>query len=121
MDTPENINYKVISLDNNYHSPLGSKKYKSRNNQELVLHITNLFKTFQVNKYKNIINNIEEDFPTKISSVFGRTGYSIYNKKKDNPNNFKNMKNINIIKMKNQSQSDVDLGFYPKKIEKIYI
>ena len=123
INTPENINYKLISFDNNYHSPLGRQhKVKTRNNPELILPIANVFKTFQVNKYKNIINNIEEDFPTKISPIFGRTGYSVYNKRQDNQISIKNMKNTNIYrKTKNQNQSDMDLGFAPKKIVKIYV
>ena len=123
-DTPENINYKLISFDNNYHSPLNiQQKSKTRNNHELLLPITNIFKTFQVNKYKNIINNIEDYFPSKISPIFGRTGYFVYNKRKDIQKHNKNLKNnINIYrKTKNQNETDVDLGLAPKKVIKIYV
>ena len=119
MDTPENIHYKLISLDNKYHTSLNNKKYKTRNKLELVLPITNIFETFQVKKYKNIINNITEDFPTKISPIFGRTGYSIYNKKDEK---YKNFNNINIYKKSknNQSQPEINLGLTPTKKIKIY-
>ena len=111
LDTPENINYKLISIDYNFNS-LSKKKINKKRNEELVLPITNIFKTFQVNKYKNIINNISEDFPTKIVPIFRRTGYSLYNKKIDKRNNIKNLKKINIYNtMNNQNQSDINLGF----------
>ena len=122
-DIPENINYKIINLDNNkYNSSLNKRRYNTRNNEELILPIKNIFKTFQVNKYKNIINNIKEDFPTKISPSFGRTGYSVYKKNdKQKKSIIKNTKNINIYKKpKNQSHSEFDLGLAPSKILKIY-
>ena len=81
---PENIiNFKLITLDNNFKSPKKNYLYKTRNDEELVLPPKNIFKTFQVNKYKNIINNISDDFPTKIVPIFTRTGYSYFNKKED--------------------------------------
>jgi hypothetical protein len=97
IDIPNSINYKIISLDNKYHTPLNDQKNRTRNKIEILLPITNIFETFQVNKYKNIVNNITEDFPTKITPIFGRTGYSIYNKSKEK---YKTIKNINIYKKK---------------------
>ena len=122
---PEIINYKVINLDNNKYnnSSINKQKYITRNNEELMLPITNIFKTFQVNKYRHIINNIKEDVPTKISPTFGRTGYSVYNKKNEKQKNIiKNTKNNNAYKnQKNQSHSEFDLGLASSKKLKIYV
>ena len=113
MDVPENVNYKIISLDNKYRSSLSNQKKRTRNKLEIFLPITNIFETFQVNKYKNIVNNITEDFPTKISPIFGRTGYSIYNKHHEK---YKTIKNMNVYrKRRNQSDVEINLGLTPSK------
>ena len=118
MDIPDSVNYKIISLDNKYHTPLNDQKNKTRNKIEILLPITNIFETFQVNKFKNIVNNITEDFPTKITPIFGRTGYSIYNKGREK---YKTIKNINIYKKsKNQSQIELNLGLSPTKKMRLY-
>ena len=93
LGTPKNINYKLISFNYNFNSSSKNKINKTRNAQELILPITNIFKTFQVNKYKHIINNISDDFSSKIVPVDGEVEYSLNNKKIDNHNN---IKNINI-------------------------
>ena len=110
LDIPENINYKLISIDYNFNSPLKKKKNKTGNDEELILPITNIFKTFQVNKYKNIINNISEDFPNKIIPIFEKTRNSLYSKKMNKHNS---IKKINIYKrMNNKNQSDLNLGIH---------
>ena len=113
LDTPEKISFKMVSLDtakNNSNSPIIKKI--TRNNIEVVAPITDIFQTFQVKKYKSVIKNITDEIPTKISPIFGRTGYSFYNRKVDQ---FKNMNNIN----KNHNISEVSLGLAPSKTIKI--
>ena len=115
LDTPEKISFKMISLDtakNNSNSPIIKKK--TRNKIEVVAPITDIFQTFQVKKYKNVIKNITDELPTKISPIFGSTGYSFYSRKVEQ---FKNMNNIN---KKNHNISEVNLGLAPSKTIKLY-
>lgn len=117
LDTPEKISFKMISLDtakNNSNSQ--SNKKKTRNNVEVVGPITDIFQTFQVKKYKSVIKNITDELPTKISPIFGSTGYSFYSRKVEQ---FKNMNNINK-KNKNHNISEVNLGLAPSKTIKLY-
>ena len=119
FDTPEKINFKMISLDiakNNSNSNSSLNKKKTRNNNEVVGPITDIFQTFQVKKYKSVIKNITDDLPTKISPSFGSTGYSFYNRKVEQ---FKNMNNNNK-KNKNHNISEVNLGLAPSKTIKLY-
>ena len=55
----EKLNFKFISLDNQFKLALNKKKIRFRNNPELLLSvpITNVFKTFQARKNKEIVNN----------------------------------------------------------------
>ena len=79
---PERLNFKFISLDNQFKMALNKKKIKLRNNQELLLStpITNVFKTFQMKKSKEIINN---------KNIFN-VGKSFNNKNEENKvNNLK--------------------------------
>ena len=115
LDTPEKISFKMISLDtakNNSNSPIIKKK--TRNKIEVVAPITDIFQTFQVKKYKSVIKNITDELPTKISPIFGSTGYSFYSRKVEQ---FKNMNNIN---KKNHNISEVNLGLAPSKTIKLY-
>ena len=56
---PERFNLKFISLDNQFKLALCKKKYQIRNNPELFFStpITNVFKTFQNRKNKEVINS----------------------------------------------------------------
>ena len=56
---PDKLNFKFISLDDQFKTALNKKKIRFRNNPELLLSIpiTNAFKTFQIRKNKDIINN----------------------------------------------------------------
>lgn len=117
LDTPEKINFKLISLDtakNNSNSPINKKK--TRNNIEVVGPITDIFQTFQVKKYKSVIKNITDELPTKISPIFGSTGYSFYSRKIEQ---FKNINNNNK-KITNHNISEVSLGLAPSKTIKLY-
>ena len=79
---PERLNFKFISLDNQFKMALNKKKIKLRNNHELLLstQITNAFKTFQMKKSKEIINN----------KNFFNVGKSINDKNEENKvNNLK--------------------------------
>ena len=80
----DKLNFKFISLDNQFRLALNKKKIHLRNNPELLLSvpITNAFKTFQIRKNKEMINNkrymnIRKSFGDKIEE------------KKVNINNFK--------------------------------
>ena len=55
----EKFNFKFISLDNQFKMALNKKKTRFRNNPELLLSvpITNVFKTFQMRKNKEMNNN----------------------------------------------------------------
>ena len=56
---PERFNLKFISLDNQFKLALRKKKFQIRNNPELFFStpITNVFKTFQNRKNKEVINS----------------------------------------------------------------
>jgi len=56
---PERFNLKFISLDNQFKLALSKKKFQIRNNPELFFStpITNVFKTFQNRKNKEVINS----------------------------------------------------------------
>ena len=116
-DIPDKINFKMISLDtdkNNSNSPVIKKK--SRNNIEVVAPITDIFQTFEVKKYKSVLKNITDEIPTKISPIFGSTGYSFYSRKVDQ---YKSMNNINK-KNKNHNISEINLELVPSKTIKLY-
>ena len=72
-NNPERLSFKFISLDNQFKMALNKKKTHFRNNPELLLSvpITNVFKTFQIRKNKEMINNknymnIGQSFNNKI-------------------------------------------------------
>ena len=56
---PERLNLKFISLDNQFKLALRKKKFQIRNNPELFFStpITNVFKTFQIRKNKDMTNS----------------------------------------------------------------
>ena len=56
---PERLNLKFISLDNQFKNALRKKKFQIRNNPELFFStpLTNVFKTFQIRKNKEMINS----------------------------------------------------------------
>lgn len=56
---PEKLNFKYISLDNQFQLALNKKKIRFRNNPELLLSvpITNVLRTFQSKRNKKIVNN----------------------------------------------------------------
>ena len=55
----DKVNFKFISIDNQFKIALKKRKYHFRNNPELILStpITNVFKTFQMKKNREMINN----------------------------------------------------------------
>ena len=66
---PEKVNFKFISIDNQFKMALNKKKIFSRNNPELILStpLSNVFKTFQMRKNKDSNNflNIGQSFNNK--------------------------------------------------------
>ena len=66
---PEKLNFKFISLDNQFKMALNKKKLQFRNEPEIFLRtpITKVFKTFQIKKSKDMFNNIKNK---KIYSYF---------------------------------------------------
>ena len=66
---PEKVNFKFISIDNQFKMALNKKKIFSRNNPELILStpLSNVFKTFQMRKNKDNNNflNIGQSFNNK--------------------------------------------------------
>ena len=109
-------NNRLITLDNNFKSPMKKHIFKSRNNEELVLPITNTFKTFQVNK--NIVNNVTEEFPAHKIPIFSRTGFSYYSKKQDKKRNLNNFNKYK--KNENQSIFNFHLDIASVKTAKLY-